>query len=130
MTDNQKPPDKPLPVVYGYWRLSARATHQAATLAAKLSAYCAEHQYLLGGTFTDWCLSDKTLRRSGLAGLLDALSLPETYGALIPCETHLSSCCDLRADLRRRIARTGAVLIIMDDTLDAKGRKDNKDGTP
>ncbi|MBW8702025.1 hypothetical protein MBT84_20665 [Streptomyces sp. MBT84] len=68
--------------VFGYLRHITGGLARHAALVDCLTEYCRRHELTLGGVFTD---RDATvaIRSAAFGGLVDALQLPDTYGALV-----------------------------------------------
>jgi hypothetical protein len=98
-------------VVYGYLRLASRSAARRKALVSALVCYCREHELVLGGLFTDYVAPTDEVA-IGFVGLLDVLSLAESYGVVVPTETHLGRG-DVAADRKQQIARTGSRLLVM-----------------
>ncbi|WP_329336182.1 hypothetical protein OG866_18870 [Streptomyces sp. NBC_00663] len=97
------------PQVFGYLRHANPARHSA--LVSCLTEYCRRHELALCGVFID---RDTTaaIRSPAFVGLVDALELPDTYGAVTLALNHLGPK-GLNAERRRRITAAGARLIVV-----------------
>lgn len=99
------------PQVFGYLRHATRNPARHSALVSCLTEYCRRHELALCGVFID---RDTTaaIRSPAFVGLVDALELPDTYGAVIPALNHLGPK-GLSAERRRRITAAGARLIVV-----------------
>ncbi|OMI33698.1 hypothetical protein [Streptomyces sparsogenes] len=96
------------PVVYGYLRLVRAASARQEALTASLAEYCRQHELQLSGVFTERSASATV----AFTGLLDVLALPDTYGVVLPAESHLGPK-RIAADQARRIEAAGARLLLI-----------------
>ncbi|WP_282703110.1 hypothetical protein [Streptomyces sp. CC219B] len=107
------------PHVFGYLRHTTGGTIRHSALTDCLTEYCRLHELTLCGVFTD--REPAVTRHSpAFVGLLDALGLPDTYGAVIPALGHLGPR-PVAAERRRRITATGTRLITVRSTRPAAG---------
>ncbi|MEU0210792.1 hypothetical protein ABZ235_19595 [Streptomyces canus] len=99
------------PQVFGYLRHVTGGLPRHAALVDCLTEYCDRHELALCGVFTE---RDRTvvIRSPAFVGLLDALELPDTYGAVVPALSHLGPK-GLGTERERQIAATGARLIVV-----------------
>ncbi|MCI3240606.1 MULTISPECIES: hypothetical protein [Streptomyces] len=99
------------PHVFGYLRHVTGGLARHAALVDCLTEYCRQHELTLCGVFTD---REPTvaIRSPAFVGLVDALGLPDTYGALIPTLSHLGPK-GIGTERRRQITTTGARLIVV-----------------
>ncbi|RJL23961.1 hypothetical protein D5H75_31500 [Bailinhaonella thermotolerans] len=75
-----------------------------------MSAYCDQHELMLGSVFTDH--RDDRIMTPGFVGLMDAVNSSHSYGVVLPSLAHLGG----RWTARRRwawIASTGRRLILV-----------------
>ncbi|KUN29223.1 hypothetical protein AQJ23_00030 [Streptomyces antibioticus] len=105
------------PLVFGYLRHITGVTSRLAALTGCLTEYCHLHELTLCGVFTDREPA-VLLHSPAFIGLLDALELSDTYGAVIPVLGHLGPK-PINAERRRRITATGARLITVRSTRQA-----------
>ncbi|MDX3067123.1 hypothetical protein ABZ517_10385 [Streptomyces scabiei] len=108
------------PQVFGYVRHVTGGLARHAALIDCLADYCRRHELTLCGVFTD---RDATLavRSPAFVGLLDALELPDTYGAVIPALGHLGPK-RIAAKRKRQIAATNTRLVVIRSPRPATGR--------
>ncbi|MER6082354.1 hypothetical protein [Streptomyces sp. NPDC001833] len=99
------------PRVFGYLRHISGGLARHAALVDCLTEYCRRHELTLGGVFTD---RDATvaIRSAAFVGLVDALQLPDTYGALVPALSHLGPK-GIGAERRRQITATSTRLLVV-----------------
>ncbi|MFG2378564.1 hypothetical protein ACGFY9_44805 [Streptomyces sp. NPDC048504] len=99
------------PQVFGYLRHVTGGPVRHAALVDCLTDYCRRHELALCGVFTD---RDATVasRSPAFVGLLDALELPDIYGAVVPALSHLGPR-SFGRERKRRIAATGTRLIVV-----------------
>ncbi|WP_405746346.1 hypothetical protein [Streptomyces canus] len=99
------------PQVFGYLRHVTGGLPRHTALVDCLTDYCDRHELALCGVFTE---RDRTvaIRSPAFVGLLDALELPDTYGAVVPALSHLGPK-GLGAERERQITATGARLIVV-----------------
>ncbi|MCS0602832.1 hypothetical protein NX794_16660 [Streptomyces sp. LP11] len=99
------------PQVFGYLRRVTGGLPRHAALVDCLTEYCERHELALCGVFTE---RDSTviIRSPAFVGLLDALELPDTYGAVLPALSHLGPK-NLGTERRRQITTAGARLIVV-----------------
>ncbi|WPB93052.1 hypothetical protein [Streptomyces malaysiensis] len=76
------------PVVYGFLRLVNVPEARQIALIASLAEYCRRHELLLSGVFTDRKATAGPITPA-FTGLLDVLTLPGTYGVVLPAVSHL-----------------------------------------
>ena len=100
------------PVVYGYLRLVQVTAARQQALTASLAEYCRRHELLLSAVFTERSATDS----AAFTGLLDVLALPDTYGVVLPADSHLGSKA-MAVERERRIAAAGARLLLLRGTL-------------
>ncbi|MDX2911856.1 hypothetical protein [Streptomyces griseiscabiei] len=108
------------PQVFGYVRHVTGGLARHTALVDCLSDYCRRHELTLCGVFTDRNAT-LTIRSPAFVGLLDALELPYTYGALIPSLNHLGPK-RIALERKRQIAATNTQLIILRSPRTAPGR--------
>ncbi|WP_030222097.1 hypothetical protein [Streptomyces sp. NRRL WC-3626] len=99
------------PQVFGYVRHIAGGLARHAALVDCLSEYCRWHELNLCGVFTE-CDTTVAIRSPAFVGLVDALELPDTYGAMIPALSHLGPK-SLGTERKRQITASGARLIVV-----------------
>ncbi|MFI9835180.1 hypothetical protein ACIHIX_46830 [Streptomyces sp. NPDC051913] len=104
------------PLVFGYLRHTGNAARHTA-LTSCLAEYCRSHELTLCGIFTDREQA-VALHSPAFIGLLDALTLPDIYGAVVPVLSHLGPR-PVAAERKRRITATGARLIAVRSTKQA-----------
>ncbi|WP_406458819.1 hypothetical protein OH768_30165 [Streptomyces sp. NBC_01622] len=99
------------PQVFGYLRHVTGGLVRHAALIDCLTDYCRRHELALCGVFTD---RDATvaIRSPAFVGLVDALELPDTYGAVVPSLSHLGPG-SISTERMRQIAATGTRLIVI-----------------
>lgn len=99
------------PQVFGYLRHVTGGLVRHAALVDCLTDYCRRHELDLCGVFTD---RDATvaIRSPAFVGLVDALELPATYGAVVPALSHLCPR-GSGSERKRQIGLTGARLIVV-----------------
>lgn len=99
------------PQVFGYLRHVTGGLVRHAALVDCLTDYCRRHELALCGVFTD---RDATvaIRSPAFVGLVDALELPDTYGAVVPALSHLGPR-GIGTERKRQITATGARLIVV-----------------
>ncbi|MFJ3667772.1 recombinase family protein [Streptomyces sp. NPDC090106] len=107
------------PHVFGYLRHSTGGTPRHTALTNCLTEYCRSHELTLCGVFTDREPA-VALHSPAFVGLLDALGLPDTYGAVIPALSHLGPR-PVATERRRRITATGTRLITVRSTRPTAG---------
>ncbi|MFF7143538.1 hypothetical protein ACFZB5_20195 [Streptomyces nodosus] len=97
------------PQVFGYLRHITGGMARHAALVDCLTEYCRRHELALDGVFTD---RDATVavHSPAFVGLLDALELPDSYGAVVAALSHLGPR-RVAAERTRQIEATGARLI-------------------
>lgn len=99
------------PQVFGYLRHVTGGPARHTALVDCLTDYCRRHELALCGVFTE---RDATvaIRSPAFVGLLDALELPEIYGAVVPSLSHLGPR-GIGTERKRQIGRTGDRLIVV-----------------
>jgi hypothetical protein len=99
------------PQVFGYLRHVTGGVSRHTALVDCLTEYCDRHELTLCGVFTE---RDATviIRSPAFVGLLDALDLPDAYGAVVPSISHLGPK-GLGAERKRQITTAGARLIVV-----------------
>ncbi|EKX62255.1 hypothetical protein STRIP9103_04709 [Streptomyces ipomoeae 91-03] len=99
------------PQVFGYVRHITGGLARHAALLDCLADYCRRHELTLCGVFTD---RETTLaaRSPAFVGLLDALELPDSYGAVIPALSHLGPK-RIARERRRQIDATSTRLVVV-----------------
>lgn len=99
------------PQVFGYLRHVTGGPARHTALVDCLTDYCRRHELALCGVFTE---RDATvaIRSPAFVGLLDALELPEIYGAVVPSLSHLGPR-GIGTERKRQIGRTGGRLIVV-----------------
>ena len=88
-------------------------------MTACLTEYSRRHELTLCGVFTDREPA-VSIRAPAFVGLLDALELPDTYGALVPALSHLGPR-PVAAERKRQITATGVRLIMVRSVRTAAG---------
>jgi hypothetical protein len=78
-------------VVYGYIHQPQPDAIELAADCKEIAHYCAVRGYQLVTIFCDRQADDAALLRPGFFGLLDALSLPDSYGVVVVDRATLSS---------------------------------------
>ncbi|WP_234379935.1 hypothetical protein [Streptomyces caniscabiei] len=99
------------PQVFGYVRHVTGGLARHTALVDCLSDYCRRHELTLCGVFTDRAATFG-VRSPAFVGLLDALELPDAYGALIPSLSHLGPK-RIAAERKRQIAAAGTQLVVI-----------------
>ncbi|MFF0010846.1 hypothetical protein [Streptomyces sp. NPDC005374] len=107
------------PHVFGYIRHVTGGQARHAALVDCLTEYCRRHELTLCGVFTDR-EATVTVRSPAFVGLLDALGLPDTYGAVIPVLSHLGPK-RTAGERKRQITATNTRLIVVRSTLATTG---------
>jgi hypothetical protein len=102
------------PQVFGYLRHVTGGLSRHAALVSCLTEYCRQHELRLCAVFTDR-EATTTVRSPAFVGLLDALELPETYGAVVPALSHLGPR-RVATDRQRQITAPGTRLIVVRST--------------
>lgn len=97
------------PQVFGYLRHVTASPARHAALVGCLTEYCRQHELTLCGVFTDH-EATVAIRSTAFVGLLDALELPDTYGAVFPALSHLGPK-RVASERQRQIAATDTRLI-------------------
>lgn len=101
----------PAPSVYGFLWLVNVSDARRIALIASLAEYCTQHELLLAGVFSDRKPTTGPLS-AAFAGLLDVLTLPDTYGVVLPAASHLGSK-TIAAERKKRIGIVGARLLLV-----------------
>ncbi|MDT0613510.1 hypothetical protein [Streptomyces lancefieldiae] len=99
------------PQVFGYLRHVTGGPARHSALVGCLTEYCRQHELTLCGVFTDR-EATVAVRSPAFVGLLDALELPDTYGAVVPALSHLGPKLVV-SERQRQIAATGTRLIVV-----------------
>lgn len=99
------------PQVFGYLRHVTGGLTRHAALIDCLTEYCRQHELTLGGVFTDRDPA-VAVHSPAFVGLLDALELPGSYGAVVPALSHLGPQ-RVVAERKRQITATSARLIVV-----------------
>ncbi|MFF0029724.1 hypothetical protein ACFYS7_16255 [Streptomyces avermitilis] len=99
------------PRVFGYLRHITGGMARHAALVGCLTEYCQQHELTLGGIFTDRDAAVAS-HSAAFVGFLDALEMPDSYGAVVPALSHLGSK-RVAAERKRQITATGARLIVV-----------------
>lgn len=102
-------------IVYGYLRLVEAPADEDGILAdleVGLTAWCEREGWHLAAIFRDIGVAPDDLIRPGFTALLDVLALPDTYAAVVPDVSHLSSLGAAAKTLRSSIRRTGKRLLV------------------
>ncbi|WP_406414695.1 hypothetical protein [Streptomyces sp. NBC_01614] len=102
------------PQVFGYLRHVTGGLTRHAALVGCLTEYCRQHELTLCGVFTDRDAA-VAVRSPAFVGLLDALELPETYGAVVPALSHLGPK-RVAGERKRQITVSSARLIVVRST--------------
>ncbi|MFF4693406.1 hypothetical protein [Streptomyces sp. NPDC001307] len=102
------------PQVFGYLRHVTGGPARHAALIECLVEYCRWHELSLCGVFRDRA-RPVAVRSPAFVGLLDALVLPGTYGAVIPAVCHLGPQ-RIAGERERLIAATGVRLLVVRST--------------
>jgi hypothetical protein len=99
------------PQVFGYLRHVTGGLPRHTALVDCLTEYCDRHELTLCGVFTE---RDATviIRSPAFVGLLDALELPDAYGAVVPALSHLGPK-GLITERKRQMTAAGARLIVV-----------------
>jgi hypothetical protein len=106
--------------VFGYVRHVTGGLARHAALVDCLADYCRRHELTLCGVFTDRDAS-LAVRSPAFVGLLDALELPDTYGAVIPALGHLGPK-RIVVERKRQITATNTRLVVIRSPRPATGR--------
>ncbi|MYW47384.1 hypothetical protein GT346_29755 [Streptomyces sp. SID161] len=99
------------PQVFGYLRHVTGGPARHSALVDCLTEYCRLHELTLCGVFTDR-KATVAVRSPAFAGLLDALGLPDTYGAVVPALSHLGPK-RVVSERQRQITATNTRLIMI-----------------
>jgi hypothetical protein len=99
------------PQVFGHLRHVTCGQARHAALVDCLAEYCRRHELALCGVFTDRDAT-RAIRSPAFVGLVDALELPDTYGAVVPALSHLGPK-GIGTERKRQIAATGTRLIVV-----------------
>ncbi|MEU6539791.1 hypothetical protein [Streptomyces sp. NPDC047000] len=99
------------PQVFGYLRHVTGGPARHVVLVDCLTKYCRQHELTLCGVFTDH-ETTVAVRSPAFVGLLDALELPDTYGAMVPSLSHLGPK-RVVSERQRQITATGTRLIVV-----------------
>ncbi|MFK4144547.1 hypothetical protein [Streptomyces sp. NPDC004065] len=102
------------PQVFGYLRHVTGGLSRHAALVDCLTEYCRQHELTLCGVFADR-EATVAVRSPAFVGLLDALELPDIYGAVVPALSHLGPK-RVAADRKRQITATDARLLVVRST--------------
>jgi hypothetical protein len=100
-------------LVYGYIRAEEPDEIEIALLRTEMAAYCDAHGYRLTNVCCDRGSDGTESDRAGFTAALDALTLPSSYGLLVPALAHLSTDDVVRDGLVRLVRRTGAKLLVL-----------------
>jgi DNA invertase Pin-like site-specific DNA recombinase len=106
------------PAVYGYLRSDGTDEAEVASLRADLKLFCASRGWRLVTVFCDRGCDGLDVARSGFAGALDALVLPESTALVVPSLEHLSPDDAVRAALTSMVRRAGARVVAAEDSTD------------
>jgi len=101
------------PRVFAYLRHVSGSPARHAALVECLAEYCWQHELALCGVFTDRLTAD--VRSPAFVGLLDALEIPGTYGAVVPALSHLGPR-RVAAARRQQMGATGTRLLVVRST--------------
>jgi hypothetical protein len=101
------------PLVYGYVRSVQRRPAYVAACKRAIQQYCHRERLQLCTTFADQEVPGDRLTRSGLAGLLDVLRLPDSFAAVVVSPYHLSDDANLAGQLIKQLRATGARLLVV-----------------
>ncbi|ONI91753.1 hypothetical protein ALI22I_07775 [Saccharothrix sp. ALI-22-I] len=108
--------------VYGYLCAEAPDELELAVWRKEIAQFCRGRGLHLVTVFIDRREPPDRVKRPGLAGLLDALSLPDSYAVVTPTVAHLSTDHAALDVLHRSISHTGSRLFVIHDTSrDPKG---------
>lgn len=77
----------PGPDVYGFLRLTHTTRARRRALSAVLDEYCRAHELKMAALFIEHAPTD--FYSPAFVGLLGTLTLPDAYGVVIPCFSHL-----------------------------------------
>ena len=102
-------------VYYGYLRTAT--SNEATSAYDALVCWCVDQGWYLSTIFRDVGMAPGSLRRPGFTGLLDALHLPDTAGAVVLDWTHLSDSAVIAKRLHLAVRRTGVELLVRDDAV-------------
>lgn len=106
------------PVVYGYLLAEVPDELEIAAWRREIRHFCRTQGLVLANVFVDRGALADTVPRPGLSGLLDVLTMPNTYGFVVPDLNHLSRSMAALTVLALRISQTQAQIIVMDQQLD------------
>lgn len=100
--------------VCGYVRAELPDELEIAALRAEILRYCRKHGFRLEAVFIDRRVDGDQVKRPGIAGVLDVLSLPDAMGVVVPSIDHLAAGGEALATLRRLIRRAGGLLLCIE----------------
>ena len=106
-------------IAYGYVRTAVPDPAYGDACTALLSEWCQREGWQLGGVFRDVGVCGLRLDRPGFTGLLDALRLANSAAVLVLAARHLSHSDRVAEQLTSQIRRTGAVLRVLADEVNA-----------
>ena len=110
-------------VYYGYVRTDTG--NEATSAYDALVCWCVDQGWYLSTIFRDVGMCSNALRRPGFTGLLDALHLPDTAGAVVLDWTHLSDSAVIAKRLHLAVRRIGVELLVRDDAVPNRLRPPN-----
>ena len=111
------------PVVYGYLRAEEPDELELVVWRKEIARFCHARGLHLMTVFVDRREPPYRVKRPGLAGLLDVLTMPGSDAVVTPTVAHLSTDRAVLDVLHRTISLTGSrVLVIHDSNRDAEGR--------
>lgn len=105
--------DDEQPVVYGYIHQPRLDAVALAADRKEITHYCAVRGYQLVTIFCDRLADDEALLRPGFFGLLDALSLPDSYGVVVVDGRMLSASAPVRSAMVGMVDCVSATVIDM-----------------
>ncbi|WP_158840551.1 recombinase family protein [Saccharothrix deserti] len=105
-------------VVYGYLLAEEPDELEIVAWQREIRHFCRTHGLVLANIFVDRGQLGDTVQRPGLAGLLDVLAMPETFGFVVPSEDHLSRSRHALIVLALRISQTQAQIVVMSQHTD------------
>jgi hypothetical protein len=100
-------------IVYGYVHRAKADEVGLASDRKEITRYCRSRGYHLVTIFCDRKAPDNELLRAGFVGLLDALSLPDSYGVVVTEQSALSSQAPVRQTMMSMVDWTAATVIDM-----------------
>lgn len=107
-----RPRSERWPAAYGYVRAVEASEDELAKLRQEIVRFCQMEGYQLVTIFWDRGSEETELDWPGLAGLLDALALPDSACVVVPDLRYLSQDKTVREGLVRQIHRAGTTVLV------------------